>query len=49
MVSFFDICLFPERRKKRNKVGELQERINTDSKLVILDVRTPKELIGPLG
>ena len=30
-------------------INELKERIINDSTLVILDVRTPEELTGPLG
>ena len=30
-------------------VTELSERMNSDSTLIILDVRTPEELVGPLG
>jgi len=35
--------------KKEITVTELQYLIDTDSNLVILDVRTPEELNGPLG
>lgn len=30
-------------------VGELKEKMKTDTSLVVLDVRTPEELKGPLG
>ena len=30
-------------------VNELVQRMESDSSLVILDVRTPQELVGPLG
>jgi len=35
--------------KKTISIDELKGRINSDSTLVILDVRTPEELAGPLG
>ena len=36
-------------KKNEITVNELQQLIQTDSNLVILDVRTPEELTGPLG
>lgn len=30
-------------------VTELKEKLPTDTTLVLLDVRTPQELVGPLG
>ena len=46
-------CKEQKESKKINKneitVTELQQKILTDSNLVILDVRTPEELTGPLG
>ncbi len=36
-------------KKNEITVNELQHLIQTDSNLVILDVRTPEELNGPLG
>ncbi len=30
-------------------VSELKERMKSDTSLIVLDVRTPEELVGPLG
>jgi len=30
-------------------VSELKQRMSSDTTLIILDVRTPEELVGPLG
>ncbi|GBD91279.1 thiosulfate sulfurtransferase PspE precursor [bacterium BMS3Abin04] len=37
------------KEKASMTVAELREEMKTDSNLVILDVRTPAELTGPLG
>ncbi|MGE5681487.1 MAG: rhodanese-like domain-containing protein [Bacillota bacterium] len=36
-------------KSKTISVDELKQKMKTDSSLVILDVRTPEELNGPLG
>ncbi len=48
-----DVTKHQVQTEKTNKteitVNELQQKIAADSNLVILDVRTPQELNGPLG
>jgi rhodanese-related sulfurtransferase len=52
-VSSIIACKQQEQTKEANRmeitVTELQQKIQSDSNLVILDVRTPEELTGPLG
>lgn len=46
----FSISVYSQSTEKNViSIDELQERIISDSTLVIMDVRSPEELMGPLG
>lgn len=50
VVLMFDLFSFAQ-QKSDNVITtqQLKEKMKSDSSLVILDVRTPEELVGPLG
>ena len=48
-VLFFSVVGCAQQGFKSMTVEQLQKRIASDSTLVVLDVRTPQELKGPLG
>jgi rhodanese-related sulfurtransferase len=49
VLILFSINLFPQDKDTSMSVNELKNAIQSDSTLLILDVRLPEELIGPLG
>ncbi len=40
---------FAQNDESTLSVSDLKEKMKSDSTLIILDVRTPEELVGPLG
>jgi len=50
VVLMFDLFSFAQ-QKSDNVITtqQLKEKMQSDSSLIILDVRTPEELVGPLG
>jgi len=48
-VFLLSVLSFAQQNFKSITVEQLQKKIATDSTLVVLDVRTPRELKGPLG
>ncbi len=49
VVLFVSVGCAQQHEFKNITVEELQKEMQTDSTLVVLDVRTPAELTGPLG
>lgn len=50
LVSLFSFCGCAQQDKNNTlTIDELCSKMNSDSTLVILDVRTPQELFGQLG
>lgn len=49
LIIFFVISCNSQPKVPSIEVKDLHEIMSSDSNLVILDVRTPQELIGPLG
>lgn len=47
-IFFINACAQDD-SKTTMSVTELKEKLPTDTTLVLLDVRTPQELVGPLG
>ena len=40
---------FAQNNDSTMTVSDLKEKIKSDTTLIVLDVRTPEELVGPLG
>ena len=40
---------FAQSNDSTMSVSDLKERMKSDTTLIVLDVRTPEELVGPLG
>lgn len=49
MLLFVSVGCAQDKEFKSISVSELQQEMQTDTNLVVLDVRTPEELTGPLG
>jgi rhodanese-related sulfurtransferase len=49
LISFSFTACAQESREHEMSVSQLKSAMKSDSSLVILDVRTPEELSGPLG
>ncbi len=50
IVLMFDLFSFAQQKSDSSiTTQQLKEKMKSDTSLVILDVRTPEELLGPLG